>query len=250
MFRSLRLGALGILALCAESSVASAAVIFSDGTFSDFTSSILYNPPANGYTATAVQCSSCGDPNQALDITINEPTGAGAGAAALTIGVIENAFTYNPATQGAIMSISSSVDKDFGVNVAEGFNNTFRLVIEQGGNFYAAPTSGTAFTGPGFTGYELFSNSGLVATNFSEFDSADGLFDLSANPNFDGSQITFGLAQLLGGSGDTDTVGTFYYDNLNITVNTVPEPATLTLFGAGLAGAAAVRRRRKTAKQQ
>jgi hypothetical protein len=46
-----------------------------------------------------------------------------------------------------------------------------------------------------------------------------------------------GIDGVIGGAG-----------NLTMTVAQVPEPLTLSVFGAGLAGAAAIRRRKKDSK--
>jgi len=57
------------------------------------------------------------------------------------------------------------------------------------------------------------------------------------------------------GFGGTGTLEIFYADrarvgaNLSLNVSNVPEPLTLSLFGAGLAGAAAAMRRRRKANK-
>jgi hypothetical protein len=255
MFGSLRLGAFGILALCAGTGAASADVVFTDSTFNPanygpaFTTYLA--DPAN--TATFAQCASCGNPGQALQLTLTEPNGGGTGPAGNSIltGIVNSTFTYNPGTQGAITSISASVDKDLTDNVFTSLGNFFRPLIEQDGNFYAAAIAGPPLvvisSAGGTTGYNTISNSNLVAANFLEINPSTGGFG-TANPNFDGDPIVFGIAQALGATTFDGTIVLVDFDNLNITVNSaVPEPTSLALFGTGLFGFAWMRRRKKAA---
>jgi hypothetical protein len=211
--------------------------VFSDGTFTPANYGTAFTYLQNPGTDTAVwsQCASCGNPNQALQLLINETTGGGTyNTTEVLTGILNTTFTYNPSTQGAITSISASVDKDFTVNIALSFNNTFRPMIEQDGNYYVAGIAGPVLNGPGTTGFNTISNGSLAATDFQEVNPATGVIG-GPNPNFAGDPMTFGIAQLLAASDITGTTATLAYDNLNITLTTAtPEPASLWTLLVGL----------------
>jgi hypothetical protein len=220
---------------------------FSDGTFnlSDYTSTSLYlGDPAN--TEATSQCTSCGNPGDAVQFsfTFNSFTLS-------AVGLVNNGWAYDPTVQGALGTINASVDKDIVASEpggATGATNTFRPMVEQDGVFYLAAILGSTFdipaTGSYDSGFETLSGT-LSQSDFVEFDFSTGTFG-TANPNFDGDPLLFGLGQLATfGAGSADVAT---YDNLDLTLNPVPEPFTLSLFGAGLAGAAAMRRRKKAQK--
>jgi hypothetical protein len=226
---------------------AGASVTFTDGTFTAGT----YVPGftfADGASLTVGQCASCGDPGAALELTITEPTGfSSTGGNNLVTGLVNSSFTYNPATQGAITSIDASIDKDLTATVPGliTFTNTFRPLIEQNGQFYTADIVGTPLIIPagstsGTTGYLSFSQSGLVAADFNQVDPTTGLIG-TAHPDFSGAEITFGMFQILGETQAPSFV-TYDYDNLSLTVNSVPEPATWTMLLVGFGGLGAMLR--------
>lgn len=77
------------------------------------------------------------------------------------VGFINNTFGYNPLTQGAILSIDASVDKNIITNAPPAppnnpYSNTFRPLIEQDSMFYLAAIPGPSFT-QGPTGYNTIS---------------------------------------------------------------------------------------------
>jgi hypothetical protein len=217
------------LLLCSKAG--SADVVFSDSTFNllNYSESPQFS---SGTISTFQQCANCGNPGTALQINNSFATGTGAFALAF----INNGFTYIPTTQGAILSISASVDKNEGINfAATGLGNTFRPTIEQDGNFYLAaipgPTLTTGATG-GATGYNTISQSGLTAANFQKYDFTTGSF-VAGTPNFAGDPIFLGLTQITTLSG-APAGATFFadYDNLVLRVATaVPEPSALVLLG-------------------
>ena len=238
--------ALGLMTAL-SAGAARADVVFTDSTFApaNYSAGFTYLQDATT-TATAMQCAACGNPGTAFEFNVTETTGGPSfGSVAALVGVINTTFSYNPLTQGALASITASVDKNFTVNVPVGFNNTFRPIIEQDGNFYTAVIAGTPLTGPGTTGYLTLSKSGLLASNFVQINPATGTFG-TANPNFAGDPMLFGLSQLIGDTAVANTVATTDYDNISLTlVTAVPEPASLALLLAGIFGLAGARSRRQ-----
>lgn len=228
---------LGGLFLVLAATPASAAINFSDGTFtpSNYTIQITDAATGSGNTVTVGQCATCGVAGGlGFRIMLSEPTGIGPqefGAA------VNNLFSYTPSSQGTITNIDASVAKNFTVNAATAFNNTFRPIIYQNGQFYSAVLFGTAVTGPTSTGFNTFDIPNLTAASFLQFDVATDAFLGTQHPDFSGSTILFGIGQLLASSNQTNTVVTSEFDNLSFTLTTaVPEPGSLALLAAGLVG--------------
>ena len=241
----MRLLASASVMLLAVFPASASTVTFTDGTFapSNYTTQIVYNGiPAN--SVSIGQCATCGVAGSlGFAISFSQPQGGGTqqfGAA------VNSLFSYNPSVQGAITNLSASVDKNFTVNNDRGYNNTFRPIIYQGGNFYSAAFLGTPVTTASSTGYLNFSLPTLAANDFSRFDPLSGQFITSDHPDFAGTQILFGIGQALGASGVAGTIVTSQFDNLRFdVVNAVPEPSTWALMILGFAGVGYVAYRRK-----
>ena len=222
-----------------------AGTIFTDQTFNlaSYSASTAYTSDPSGSIGHA-QCSACGDPGTALQFT-SATNGSASGVVTVAQALINTSFSYDPLSLGTIKTLSAFVEKNISVNVSgTGFGNTFRPTIEQDGIFYLASVPGAPFNGPnspGGTGYEDFSAS-LLAANFLNYDFTTGMFG-TMNPIFGGDPMLFGLTQISGVGAPDETLIT-QYDNLTFAIN-VPEPFTLSLFGAGLFSAVGMRRRKK-----
>ena len=154
--------------------------------------------------------------------------------------LLNPAFSYNPSTQGAITSLSASVDKNLSVNIAlTGGGNTFHPTILQGGVLYVASVSGPGLncpTGACATGYQqhrVQSHGGrLPVVRRGDQHVRHG------TPNFAGGPMEFGLTQIFGAGAAEVIIAD--YANLAIAIN-APEPASLALLGISLLGLVAVR---------
>ena len=84
-----------VLAFGAAKTAAIADVIFFDGTFnlSSYTQTSLF---ASNASLTSVQCTSCGNPGSALQVTVTASPPGGVAH----VGFLNNGFAYNPSTQG------------------------------------------------------------------------------------------------------------------------------------------------------
>jgi hypothetical protein len=194
------------------------AVSFTDTTFNlaNYSESI---GTTSGATVSFAQCPSCGHPGQALQILVTFATTADAAG----VGFVNNSFAYNPSVV-PIASINASVDKNVSSNIPFNPSTTiptaFWPLIEQDGLFYLAPVSGPTYHG-GTTGYLHHSQSGLVATDFTQFNFTTGTFG-TAHPDFAGDLMLFGLAQLTGAAINNENAE-IDYDNLKLSITAVPE---------------------------
>jgi hypothetical protein len=218
-------------------------VTFTDGTFNpaDYTATASF---ASNGTISGAQCASCGNPGEALRFPAS--FGDTTQTSALSdLGFVNTTFLFDPSTQGRIVSISASVDKDLSTDLTPLpgtlFGNTFRPMIGQGGLFYLAAIAGPLWSG-GDTGFLTLSASPLLPSSFQQFDFATGTF-LSGQPDFAGGPMLFGIGQIFSAGGLPAGQFTAIYDNFSIQI-TVPEPPGLWLTSLGLALAAAFGMRR------
>jgi len=202
--------------------------IYSDGTFnlSDYTNPFTIQSGPMIYSMS--QCSSCGDPGQALStvFTLTTPNSA---SSEVDIGLINTNFTYTPSTQGTIGSIDASVDNSTSSIFVPSYN-VFLPLIEQDGNFYDAEF----LAGPGDSGFVNLSES-LLASDFLQLDTTTGTTIAGSHPNFAGDTMEFGLIVTDGSIALPSFTQTIVNDNLTFDIAPVPEPSSLILMAATLA---------------
>lgn len=205
-------------------------VVFTDNTFNLGNYSETVFKSSGSDTVSWAQCPTCGNPAQALQIQITLPA---ATPDLVAVGFINSTFAYNPLAQGAIATIDASVDKQFISNIDPSFTlgNTFRPSIEQDGIFYLAAIPGPGIHGSS-NGYDTISRTGLLATDFTQYDFVTGTFG-SANPNFAGDPLLLGLTQITQFNNPTTVRFEADYDNLRLAVNGVPDSGSTVLLLLG-----------------
>jgi hypothetical protein len=215
------------------------ATTISDGTFNNVTLTPNFTQDTAGAASTITTgvCVSCGNPGAAAFTTFDYTNTSQTGTIASVAGVIDNILSYNPGVQGAIASISASADKNVASTGQSGLQgNSFQLVIQQDGNYYRAllpaPSWNCGSSSSCSSGFLALSATGVSASAFNLFDFANDTTNSSIHPNFAGDPMLFGLAFSPGASVIAGDTATATYDNLSITIASVPGP----IAGAGLPG--------------
>lgn len=233
-----------------------AAATYTDTTFntSDYTLTEYAGP---GVTTTLGQTAS-GNPGTALEGTYSA---AGANPLGTLFTALNSTFVYDPSVDGAIKTLSASLDRYFDPSVDGQPTNvgsySLRILAEQDGNLYQSIFIFGPFNVPGGDWYTL-SQASILASDFKLFDPNNfGAAGTLTGLDFGGSAITFGFAMRSAGAVDGNgnpvevpSAGVLRADNFTIGVTSVPEPATwaMMLAGFGLLGGA-LRQRRAAALQ-
>jgi hypothetical protein len=242
--KSNRFACSAILACVALPASLFASVTYTDSTFATASYPTVFTYIDNitgtvSVTSGPAQCTSCGDPGNALEAIFNWG-GAPEVNATLVLGVINSAFTYDPSTQGALWNISTSIDASEANTMGYPPDPYYFLLIEQDSNYYY----GLVNFDSNQSGFQLLSATGLVALNFAQFNPSTGVTTSSSNPNFNGDTMEFGLYMIEGALFAPANSATLTYDNLTLQLNSVPEPSSLFLMAAALAGLTLLRRRK------
>ena len=238
--QSLKLLATNVALLASVGVTMASTVVFTDNTLNlanyTITNSLINN--GGPITITPAQSGTVGNPAPGLQITFTSD-GASALNASSFLLFVNNTFTYNPATQGAITSLNFSNDRfvDGGGLNALGLTTSSRFVIFQGGNLYYAtildPNGGHTFQS-----WFTTSATGLLATDFSLFNPATQALNTSLHPDFSaaGGVASFGFANRLSVGTPTPFAlnAVFDFDNVSVSVNPTPEPATWGLIVIGI----------------
>ena len=232
-------------AACAAAA-ALAAMPASAQTFLDQTFNLadynIFGPVTSGVSVDIENCAACGvGASLALSIAATYPTDVGA----FRVALVNTGWGYDPSSQGALWSVTAQTDKNVLLNFStgNGLGNSFRPLMVQGGVYYAALLLGPVVH-DGSEGWQGIGPGVLLAADFSAYDLVTGSFSAD-HPDFSAGPMGFGLLQLSSRNGPlTNSQVTAQYDNLSLTLQPVPEPATWLMFAVGAALLASWRGRR------
>jgi len=220
----------GVVVLSAGSTVAGAAVTFSDTEFAvaDWGFETIVSGP--GGTSVPSQVTG-GNPGFARQLVNTVNAGGGATIFGLSRYGTTNGTRYVPATDGAIASVDWSIDSRW-LSGLGGQGQSITLGAKQGQVVYYADYDITGSSGA-WTGHGALS---LVAGDFQPR-SAGAPIDFSAT----GAPLRFGF--IVGNSGDGAYDNTVVYDNFSVTIRNIPGPGGVAMGAVGV-GLLMGRRRR------
>ncbi len=207
-------------------------VVFSDSTFAngDWTAvKIEDTTPGQAATFQAEQVAAGGNPGAFRRTTLSW-FGNGEELAIIQVGHIREAFVYDPATSGAIASISFAWDLIELDPSGEGATCRYFLLLRQGDTYYL---SSGAFDNVRPEGWLSIAHAGLTANNFTRVTGPGPL-----NPDFSasGAPIRFGYDSL-GTTFSGERLCVSGLDNYQVAVTPQEVFRTLTLVGTDEPGA-------------
>jgi hypothetical protein len=184
-----------------------------------------------GATIDISQTLAGGNPGTALQIITHVPSGNSFRGNEY---FLNNAFIYDPATQGSIQSLGYSEDVYVGLNGISLSSKSGDLLIFQNGNYFvhfiSLPTVNNVWSTASAENLD-FSNFSLISNL------ATGATDSSQHPDFANGILQFGLVSFVFVNGNYPTVTTdIRLDNLliNVTSAPVPVPAAFWLMTSSL----------------
>jgi hypothetical protein len=178
-------------------------VSFFDGTFNPSNWTVT-NLEAGSYSVT--QIASGGDPGPYQEVVLNP--------AAFNDIAVMSAFTYTPSTQGAIQAVIMSLST---INLGTSTQGDGLLIGQGSGWWYAGygDTNGSWQT----------LSTGIATASDWALASGSGTLNFTST----GGTITFGYLAANTASGSSAGI-----DNFSVTVDSIPEPVSLTLLGVGV----------------
>lgn len=199
---------------------AQAVVTFSDSTFANSGWQIQSETFGTSATAAGAQVTTGGNPAEARRVTLTR-SAAEANIFALNLFGNTTATRYVPATQGAIASVSFTVDARF---ISGAAGHALYVGLRQGSsNFISAPLGLVSSDGT----WATYATSGLTALDFANVNGSSSV-DFSAS----GAPIRVGFAAAFG----ANATGSYVvdYDNFRVDVNQVPSPAGASVLAGSL----------------
>lgn len=220
---------------------ATASTVFADDTF-DLTGYTIQTFQSGGASINTSQILTGGNPGAAVQALHTVPTHSS--TFYISQYLMNSSFVYDPGTQGAIDTIDFLGDAYVLMSPGPLTASGIAAILSQGGDYYVHWVSIPIVNNSWQTG----SQNGLLATDFNLVNNLlTGATDSTSHPDFTSGNIQFGLFL---GEWTTGTVAQNWdlrLDNISYTVNAVPIPAAVWLFGSGLLALISIARRKETA---
>ncbi|MDP9044461.1 MAG: PEP-CTERM sorting domain-containing protein [Pseudomonadota bacterium] len=200
-------------------------------------------------TATVTQTQSGGNPSPAIEVDYVIPAVASSGSELGSVFYLNKNFTYDPASNGALASLTFMIDKNIDIvrPPSTGVTNGQSFLIFQGGSYYVDAVALGSKQNVFHTA-DLTAGAGdfSLITNLSS-----GAVDSSVHPSFAGGLMEFGFRNGFVFDPQTAAEVRIVEDNFSVAltpaVPAVPEPESyaLLLAGLGLVGWRACARNRR-----